>query len=92
MIVWLAWVMSKLWVTGVAAFQLLSPSWLAVIVQVPTLTRVTAVPATVHTPMVEDAKLTARPEEALALRVTGAFEKVVSEGSNVIVWLAWVMV
>jgi hypothetical protein len=42
-----------------------------VIVHVPTLTSVTVVPVTVQTPVVEDAKPTARPEsdDAVTLRV-----------------------
>mgnify|MGYP006996103632 CR=1 FL=1 len=37
------------------------PAWAARIVQVPVVTRVTLVPATVHTGVVSDEKLTAEP-------------------------------
>jgi hypothetical protein len=41
-------------------------------VQVPTATSVTVVPDTVHTAVVVDAKLTANPDDAVALTVNGA--------------------
>jgi hypothetical protein len=41
-------------------------------VQVPTAASVTVDPATVHTEEVSDAKLTASPEDAVALIVNGA--------------------
>jgi hypothetical protein len=41
-------------------------------VHVPTLTSVAVVPETVHTAGVVEAKLTARPEDAVALSVNGA--------------------
>ena len=47
------------------------PAWLALIVQVPTVTNVTVVPETVQMPVVAEVKVTARPEVAVALRVTG---------------------
>src|SRR5256885_12368576 len=47
---------------------------------------VTVVPAIVHTPGEADAKLTARPDEAVALTVNGAAPYVLSiRGPNVIV-------
>ena len=55
-----------------AAFQFALPAWLALIVQVPTVTKVTVVPETVQTPVVAEVKLTVRPEEAVALTVTEA--------------------
>ena len=48
------------------------PACDARIVQVPALTRVTVDPLTVHTGVVSDAKLTGRPEDAVALMVNGA--------------------
>ena len=40
------------------------PAWLAVIEQVPAATAVTVFPDTVQIPVVEDAKLTDKPEDA----------------------------
>jgi hypothetical protein len=40
-------------------------------VQVPAATMVTALPLTVHTASVNDAKLTGNPEDAFALTVNG---------------------
>jgi hypothetical protein len=51
---------------------LVLPAWEALIVQVPAATRVTVEPDTVHTAVVADAKVTAKPEEAVALGVNGA--------------------
>ena len=45
------------------------PNWFAAIAQVPALTPVTVLPLTVQTPVVNELKLTARPEEAVALAV-----------------------
>ena len=45
------------------------------IVQVPSATRVTVAPDTVQTADVVEAKLTARPEEAVALTVNGGAPK-----------------
>ncbi len=50
------------------------PVWLAWMVHVPTETRVTVEPETVQTLMVVDAKLTARPELAVALTVNDPAE------------------
>src|ERR1035438_9478603 len=69
--VWLPRVTWKLWLTGVPAAQLLLPACVAWIVQVPTETRVTVAPDTAHSAGVVDAKLTARPDDALALTVNG---------------------
>jgi len=57
-------------------------------VQVPTVTIVTAEPDTVHTAVVVEAKLTGRPEDAVALTLNGVglyarFESV----PKAIVWL-----
>ena len=62
-------------------------------VQVPTVTSVTLAPETAQTDMVVEAKVTGRPEDALALTVNGAglkerFESV----PKLIVWLAWLTV
>ena len=45
------------------------PGWSALMVQVPTLTKVTLVPATVHTPVVAEANVTVKVEEDVALVV-----------------------
>jgi hypothetical protein len=58
-------------------------------VQVPTVTSVTLVPETVQTAVVVEAKLTGRPEDALALTVNGVGLKERFESApKVIVWLA----
>ena len=71
-IVWLPLLIVKLRCTCVAAFQLVSPAWLALIVQVPTVTKVTVVPETVQTLVVAEVKATVSAEEAVALTVTEA--------------------
>ena len=67
MIVWLPLLIAKVCGAWRAAFQLVSPAWLALMVQVPTATKVTVVPDTVQTPVVADVKVTVSPEEAVAL-------------------------
>ena len=70
MMVWLPLLTAKLWLTGVAADQLLLPAWEAVIEQVPVLTKVRTPPEVeVQTVGVVEAKLTGRPEVAVAVRV-----------------------
>jgi hypothetical protein len=60
-------------------------------VQVPAATRVTVSPETVHTEDVSDAKLTARPDDDVALTVNGAVPNTSLESApNVIVWLVCV--
>ena len=88
MIVWLPLLIVKdCWTCG-AAFQLASPAWLALIVQVPTATKVTVVPDTVQTPVVAELKMTVRPEEAVALTVIGPSSKrLPASPPKVIVWL-----
>ena len=83
MIVWLPLLIVKdCWTWG-AAFQLVLPAWLALIVQVPTVTKVTVVPETVQMLVVAEVKVTVRPEEAVALTVTGALiEGLVGEGAE----------
>ncbi|MDH4050271.1 MAG: hypothetical protein OEU93_01750 [Rubrivivax sp.] len=61
----------KLRVTGVAAAYVALPDWLAVTVQVPSATRVSVPPLTVQTAGVEDAKLTASPDDAVADKAKG---------------------
>jgi hypothetical protein len=57
-------------------------------VQVPRLTNVRFAPETVHTDAVVEAKLTGRPELAVALRGIGVLMKpVFISGPKVIVWL-----
>jgi hypothetical protein len=64
--VWPPGVTWKLWFTGVAAAQLELPACVAWMVQVPTATSVTVAPDTAQMESVVAAKLTARPEEAVA--------------------------
>ena len=62
-------------------------------VQVPTVTSVTLAPEIVHTDMVVEAKITGRPEDALALTVNGVGLKERFESApKLIVWLAWLTV
>src|SRR5258708_749637 len=67
--VWVPCVTVKLRLTDAAAAQLALPAWLAVIEQVPTAIGVTVVPVTVHTPVVDEVKLTVSPELAVAFAV-----------------------
>ena len=48
------------------------PAWVAWMVHVPAAASVTVDPETVQTPVVVEAKLTMRPEDAVALTVNGA--------------------
>ena len=52
------------------------PPWLASTVQVPRATSVNVLPLTVQMPVVVEAKLTARPELALAAKAGGAVPSV----------------
>ena len=70
--VWLFCVTWKLWLTGVAAAQLVFPGCVAWMVQAPAAASVTVAPDTVQTAEVVEAKLTASPEEAVAPTVIGA--------------------
>ena len=64
------------------------PGCVALIVQVPAATSVTVEPDTVQTAVVADAKLTANPEEAVALTVNGGVPSVWFESApKVMVWL-----
>ena len=59
----------------------------------PAATSVAVVPDTVHTDVVVEAKLTGRPEDAVALRVKGAAPSVwFGREPNVMVWLCCVPV
>jgi hypothetical protein len=62
----------KLWLTGVAAAKVALPACVAWMVHVPTAIIVTVAADTVQTAGVVEAKLTARPEDAVALSVNGA--------------------
>ena len=65
------------------------PAWVAWMVQVPTVTSVTLAPETVQTAIEAEAKLTGRPEDALALSVNGAVPIGRSgSGANAMVWAA----
>jgi hypothetical protein len=65
------------------------PLWDAWIVQVPADAMVTTLPRTVHTDLVDDAKLTGSPEVAVAPMVNGAVPYVrPGSGTKSIVWLA----
>ena len=72
MSVWEACVTLKLRVTFGAAAKLTLPVCEAWMVQVPALSSVTVDPLTVHTDVVSEAKLTDRPEDAVALTLNGA--------------------
>jgi energy-converting hydrogenase Eha subunit G len=85
--VWLACVTWKLWLTGVAAAQLALPDWEALMVQVPAATRVTVVPDRVQADGVAEANVTVRPEEALALTANGDEPKCwLDKGPKAMVW------
>ena len=58
----------------------------------PVVTKVTVVPATVHTAVVSDEKLTGNPDDAVALTVNGDAASVRSASApKLIVWSATVM-
>jgi hypothetical protein len=50
-------------------------------VQVPAATSVAAAPDTVHTPVVDEVKVTVRPELAVAVSVTGPVPRVADAGA-----------
>ena len=62
--------------TVVAARYALLPAWLALMLQLPTATSVSVLPLTVQTLGVVEAKLTARPELALATSAGGVVPSV----------------
>jgi hypothetical protein len=75
-------------VTGVAAAKPLLPACEALTVQLPVVTSVTLTPPTVQMDVVVEEKVTASPEDAVALRTNGLVPNVWSEGpANAIVWL-----
>ena len=79
--------MLKVWSTGVAAFQLSSPAWEAVTVQLPAPVRVTSSARTVQAPVA--AKPTARGEVVVALTANGGSPTVLgSSGPKVMAWSA----
>ena len=71
-----------------AAFHAVLPAWSALIVQEPAVTKVSAPPVVmVHTPVVDEVKLTGSPDVELAVSV-GVVPKFCAPGFvNVIVWL-----
>jgi hypothetical protein len=72
----------------VAAAYVAFPDWLAVIEQVPAASTVTVVPLTVQMLAVFEAKVTVRPELAVALTVNGVTPRVtLLNGANVMVWV-----
>jgi hypothetical protein len=76
LMVWVPAVTWKLWLTGTAAAQLVFPPCVAWMAQLPAATSVTVAPDTVHTPVVVDEKLTASPDDALALTPNGALPSI----------------
>jgi hypothetical protein len=63
------------------------PAWSAWIVHVPVVSNVTDVPDTVHTDGVVDEKVTASPDDAVALTVTGEAARVTfASAPKLIVW------
>ena len=84
----MAGVTVKLCTTLLAALQLPSPAWLAVIEQRPLSTSVTVVPETVQTLGVVEAKLTVRPELAVAESGGGDEDsEMLDRAPKLIVWL-----
>ena len=84
---WSSLPMLKVWSTGVAAFQLSSPAWEAVMVQLPAPVRVTSSARTVQAPVA--AKPTARGEVVVALTANGGSPTVLgSSGPKVMAWSA----
>jgi hypothetical protein len=85
LIVWAALATVKVCVITGADPKLAFPAWLAVMEHVPAPAMVTVEPATVHTAVAFDAKVTVRPEEAVAETPNGAAPNVVLlSGPNVI--------
>lgn len=74
--VWAAGATLKVCVTGVAAEVVVLPAWLAVTVQLPAVSNVSAVPPTVHTAGVDDANDTVNPVLAVATRAGAAMPRV----------------
>jgi len=81
-------VTEKLWETDAAAAKFELPGCDAWMVQVPARMRVAVFPETVQTDEVSEAKLTASPELAVAVRLTGVPTVCAGIPLNVMVWLA----
>ena len=79
--VWLACNTAKLAETALAAAYTALPAWLAVTLQVPADTSVSALPLTPQTAGVAEARLTARPELAVAVKAAGALPRVWEAGT-----------
>ncbi len=84
-IVWPCAFTTKLCATAGAAAYVAFPGCEAVIVQVPSATNVALVPDTVHTLAVDEAKLTAKAELVVALKVNGVPTVCAAIAANVIV-------
>jgi hypothetical protein len=88
LMVWVPAVTWKLWLTGTAAAQLAFPACVAWMVQAPMATSVTVAPDTVQTAVVVEEKLTASPDDALALTPNGALPNAWFESApKVMLWL-----
>jgi hypothetical protein len=59
----------------VAAANEALPDWLALMVQVPAVSKLNAVPLTLHTLGVVDANATLKPDDAVAAKAAGAAPK-----------------
>jgi len=70
--VWVPCVTWKVWLTAGAAAKMPLPACVAWTVQVPTAASVTVVPDSVQAAGVMEAKLTVKPEDAVAFTVNGA--------------------
>ena len=62
----------KLWVTAGATWKAAFPAWVAWIVQAPAATNVTVAPLTVQMAGVWLVKVTANPDDAVAVRAKGS--------------------
>jgi hypothetical protein len=79
----------KVWLTVCAAAKLGFPAWSALIVQFPAVTKGKAPPdVIVHTPVVEEVKVTAALDVAVAVNVGLVPKACVPGSAKVIVWLA----
>jgi hypothetical protein len=90
LIVWLSWETANDCVTGEAALILALPAWFAAMIQVPTPTKVTVEPDTVHTEPVVELYVTGNPTLLAADTANGAAPKVCAASvPKLIVWLSW---
>lgn len=86
---WLAFDTAKVCDTAGAAAKAPLPAWLASIVQLPAPSNVTFAPVTVQILVVAELKVTAKLEEAVAVRATGVSVINFAPGfANVMVWAA----